>query len=136
MRARVAVLGLLLLSACLWRSYEQIMTVHLDVLTSMVDKVVDTAESGRRPTSNDVTELTYPLQRARQFAGQYERYKDRRSFQAFGALLERYARFVDAIDTARGDAGRWAALAPGLPAEGTALREVRRSVDAALAEER
>ena len=41
-----------------------------DVLSAVAEKAVDNAGAGQRPASNAVTELTYPLQRARQFAYQ------------------------------------------------------------------
>lgn len=128
-----ALLILLVLPACLWRSYGAIMTVHLDVLTSMVAKTVDNAASGHRPTSNDVTELTYPLQRGQQFVQQFESYRERESYRQFLVLLERYEAFVQSIDAARADPARWEALQASLPASAAALQETATQVRAALA---
>ena len=109
------------------------MTVHLDVLMAMAEKIVATAEAGRRPTSNDVTELTYPLQRGRQFTHQFEGYRERQSYGQFQALLEQYDAFVQAIDTARADPQRWEALRASLPAKAAALRADAAQVRSALA---
>ena len=108
---------------CLWRSYDEVMRVHLEVLSGLADKAMVNAEAGQRPTSNDVTELTYPLQRARQFAHQYRGYAERESYQLFVAALDRYQALVETIDAARGDAARWAAERPRLAAAYQAWRE-------------
>ena len=134
-RAR-EVLTLLLISGCLWRSYEDIMEVHLQVLSSMAAKVVATAEGGRRPTSNDVTELMYPVQRARQFTHQYRGRAERESYRRFAAFLDRYQQFAEAIDAARGDAQRWTTVAARLPDERRALVEAADEVRVALAAEK
>lgn len=137
MRARLVLSLLLLLApACLWRSYAGVMRVHLDVLSAMADKAAYNAQTGQRPTSNDVTELTYPLQRARQFAYQYRNYADRESYRAFGAALDRYQALVDAIDAARGDAGRWEAERTLLASQNAAWRAAAEEVRAALTRER
>ena len=115
MRRRSAFLLCLLLSACLWRSYDDILAVHVDVLLGMADKIVAKSEAGRRPTPNDLTELLYPLQRARQFAGQFRAQSGRGSYRAFGELLDRYEELVKKIDAARADDARWAALRTELP---------------------
>src|SRR5262245_41670651 len=105
---RVAPLILLLVTpACLWRSYGDVMRVHLEVLESLADKAAGNVAAGQRPTSNDITELTYPLQRARQFAYQYRSDSERESYRRFIAALDRYQAMVDAIDAARGDEARW-----------------------------
>jgi hypothetical protein len=122
----VPALAIVLLAACLWRSYEEIMTVHLEVIGSMMAKAVDGAAPARRPSSNEVAELRYPMRRARQFAGQYEAQRQRPSYQAFVALLDLYEGFVDSIDAARTEEQRWAALAPE-------LAERRRAIDAGIA---
>ncbi len=135
MRAR-PLLALLLLHGCLWRSYEHIMEVHLQVLASMATKVVATAEGGRRPTSNDVTELIYPLQRARQFAHQYRGSAGRESYRRFVALLDRYQQFAETIDAARGDEQRWATVATQLAGQRQALLDAAEQVRAALVAEK
>jgi hypothetical protein len=116
----------LLACACLWRSYEEIMTVHLEVMASMMAKAVDGAAPLRRPSASEVSELRYPLRRARQFTGQYEAERERRSYQAFVSVLDLYERFVDSIDVARTEERRWAALEPE-------LAERRREIDARIA---
>jgi len=136
MRAPLLLLVLLLLApACLWRSYADVMRVHLDVLSGMVEKASYNAESGQRPTSNDVTELTYPLQRARQFAYQYRTYAERESYTLFVAALDRYQALSEAIDAARGDAARWSEERSRLAAQCAAWRAAAERVRAALAHE-
>ena len=130
---RCALVALLVFPACIWRSYSNIMSVHLDVLMSMVDKTVANAAAGHRPTSNDVTELTYPLERAQQFAQQFNGYQDRDSYRQFVALLERYDGFVQSIDGARADQQRWQVLQATLPEKAAALRDSTAQVRAALA---
>lgn len=120
-------------SACLWHGYAEVMRIHLDVLSGLADKAAFNASSGRRPASNDVTELTYPLQRARQFAYQYRSYADRESYRLFVAALDRYQAFTEAIDAARGDATRWAAERPNIEARYGAWRDAAAEVRAALA---
>jgi hypothetical protein len=112
LRMRARLLSALLLVACtgcLWRSYSEVMRVHLDVLGGLADKAAFNAEHGARPTSNDVTELTYPLERARQFAYQYRSYAERESYRRFVTALDRYQALVETVDAARGDEARWAA---------------------------
>lgn len=96
-------------AGCLWRSYTDVMGVHLDVLSGMADKAAFNAAHGARPTSNDVTELTYPLERARQFAYQYRSYAERESYRRFVTALDRYQALIETVDAARGDEARWAA---------------------------
>ena len=136
-RALCALAALLLFApACLWRSYTDVLRVHLDVLSSLAEKAAVNAEAGRRPTSNDVTELTYPLQRARQFAHQYRGYGERESYRLFVAALDRYQALVDTIDGARGSEPRWAAERPRVEAEYDAWRAAAEPVRAALERER
>ncbi len=133
---RVAPLVLLLLApACLWRSYGDVMRVHLEVLESLADKAAGNVAAGQRPTSNDVTELTYPLQRARQFAYQYRDDANRESYRRFIEALDRYQAMVDAIDAARGDDTRWRIERDALPAQSAAWRAAAEQTHAALAAE-
>lgn len=118
---------------CLWRSYAEVMRVHLDVLSSLSEKAMVNAEAGRRPTSNDITELTYPLQRGRQFEYQYRGYADRESYQLFVVALGRYQALTETIDAARGDAARWSAEQPRVAAAYDAWRRAAEQVRAALA---
>ena len=131
----MALMLLLCHPACLWRGYEDIMRVHLEVLSGMAAKVVAVAGTGRRPRPNDIIELTYPLQRARQFARQYEDYSERRSYRLFVACLDRYEYLVLGIDAARGEAERWAVRRTELPAQHAALAQAMEQVRAALASE-
>jgi hypothetical protein len=134
MRARLLLsLLLLLLPACLWRSYAEVMRVHLEVLSQLAAKAADNARAGHRPTSNDVTELTYPLQRARQFTHQYRSYAERDSYRLFVAALDRYQALVEAIDRARGDEARWTAEQPQIATLYEAWRAAERRVREALA---
>jgi hypothetical protein len=136
MRRILLPLCLALVSACLWRSYADVMRVHLDVLTSLAEKATFNAAAGQRPTSNDVTELTYPLQRARQFAYSYRSYASRESYARFVAALDRYQSMVEAIDGARGDEVRWAAEREALLGQAAAWRAAVEQVRAALERER
>lgn len=115
---------LLLLSAgCLWRGYDRVLTIHLDVLSGMVDKMVAIADAGRRPSSNDITEMLYPLERGRLFLHQFENRAQEESYRQFAAFLDRYAALAAAIDDARTDDGRWSGLRERLPTEAGALRD-------------
>lgn len=135
MRRCCLVLACLLLSACVWKSYGQIMRVHVDVLAGLADKIVVKSEAGGRPTPNDLTELIYPLQRGRQFATQYQSRADHESYRRFVALLDGYQQFVDAIDAARGDDARWQAARADLPAKLEQLRAAADAVRTALTAE-
>lgn len=136
---RAALMGVALVvcgSACLWRSYEEILSVHVQVLSSMAEKAVDGADPNRRPSASDVAELLYPLRRARQFAEQYEAQRDRASYQAFVALLDLYEHFVQGIDVARTEDDRWAALEPHLAEQRQGLEAAIGHVRDALGRER
>lgn len=136
-RARLSALVCLTLlaPACLWRSYDNVMRVHLDVLSQLAEKAEFNADHGQRPTSNDVTELTYPLQRARQFAYQYRSYDARESYKLFGVALDRYQAFSEAIDAARGDETRWTAERAALQERYRAWQQARDAASAALQRE-
>jgi len=102
MPRRVLFACLLLAAAgCLWRSYETILGVHLDVLTQTADKLYSVVESGRGPTAEAMAEYVYPAQRAREFMRQFSSYSSRRSYQQFGALVDRYEALVRQVDAAR-----------------------------------
>jgi hypothetical protein len=133
---RLAVVVFVGLAACLWRSYVEIMEVHLEVLSAMVDKAADTSASGTRPTAQAVTELRYPLLRARQFLSQYEEHRGRRSYSEFEALVEVYQDMVNRIDGARGDEVRWRQLAGELGPLAAEVREAVGRVREALGSER
>lgn len=134
-RRALVLLAVASVGGCLWRSYADVMRVHLDVLSSMADKVAGQAADGYRPTSSDVTELTYPLQRARQFAHQYRQYAERESYIRFITALDRYQALVEAIDAARGDEQRWAVEREVIPQRIASWRDAAHAVRAALARE-
>ena len=136
MRIRpLAALALILVTACLFRSYADIMRIHLDVLGALADKAAYNARSGQRPEANEVTELVYPLQRAREFAYEYRSYAERESYRRFIDALDRYQAFVGEIDAARGDAARWAAQQSEIVAQYDAWRAAAEQARAALARE-
>jgi hypothetical protein len=117
-----------------WRSYAE-PPLHLAVLSCLAEKVAYNTREGQRPASSDVTELTYPLQRARQFAYQYRSYAERESYRRFTAALDRYQALTEAVDAARGDEARWAAERPRLADQYEAWRAAAEAARAALAHE-
>jgi hypothetical protein len=132
MRLRLMLLGAVLLGACVWRSYERVMTIHLDVLEGMLDKIVSIADAGRRPTPNDITEMLYPLERGQLFLLQHRDHEREEAYRRFAGLLTRYRELASAVDDARTDAGRWEALRARLHGEADALRREVARVRAAL----
>lgn len=124
---------LLLTAGCLWRGYDRVLTIHLDVLSGMVDKMVAIAEAGRRPSSNDITEMLYPLERGRLFLRQFENREQEESYRQFAAFLDRYAALAAAIDDARTDETRWNGMRQRLPADASALRDHVATLRALLA---
>lgn len=126
--------GMVYLSSCLWSSYEDVMRVHIEVLSAMVQKAEARAEAGRRPTPNDITELLYPLERGRQFARQYEKQAGRQSYRSFEFILDQYEQLAREIDVARVSTEDWERLRPRLAEESAVwsaaatkvLREVER----------
>lgn len=102
MRLRhVALLLFLCMPCCIWRSYGNILNVHLDVLTQTAAKLCAVVESGKPLRTEDMAEYTYPSQRAREFLRQFGRYRERRSYQQLSTLLDRYDVLVQAVDAAR-----------------------------------
>ena len=98
MRWRSHLLLAVLVTGCVWRGYDRVLSIHLDVLAGMADKMVSIAEVGRRPTSNDMTEMLYPLERGRLFLRQYERRAGEDSYRQFAQLLDRYAALLENSD--------------------------------------
>ncbi len=92
--------------------YERVLTVHLDVLQGMADKMASLARAGARPAPNDLTEMIYPLERARQFLEQHRGQEKRESYTAFAAVVAGYADLVAAVDAARGVPAQWETLRP------------------------
>lgn len=101
MRLRFALLLFACAASCVWRSYDTIMQVHLDVLTETADKLCSVVESGHGPTAEGMAEYVYPAKRAREFMRQFSGYRERKSYQQFGVLLDRYEALVHTVDAAR-----------------------------------
>ncbi|MBI3783030.1 MAG: hypothetical protein HY270_06490 [Deltaproteobacteria bacterium] len=97
----VACLLATLSTSCLWRSYADILSVHLDVVTQTASKLCSVIEAGRGPSAEAMAEYVYPAQRAREFLRQYGGYSDRASYRKLGALLDRYEGMVRRVDAAR-----------------------------------
>jgi hypothetical protein len=109
-------------AGCLWRSYGAIMEVHLDVLTQTADKLSSVVASGRGPTAEGMAEYVYPAQRAREFMRQFSGYSDRKSYQQFGVLVDRYEALVREVDAARAQGRLGAEEASRLNSERDAVR--------------
>jgi hypothetical protein len=122
MRRRSPILMAICVAGCLWRSYGAIMEVHLEVLTQTADKLCSVVESGRGPTAEGMAEYVYPAKRAREFLRQFGGYSDRRSYQQFGVLLDRYEALVRDVDAARADRRLGPEEALRVTGEGDALR--------------
>ena len=98
-----AMLLVVLLAGCFWRSYGRQAAAHVDVLVAIARKGADLVANGRL-TAESMPELTYPLERAVAFL---EKARARagatppESLAALATLTERYRDFVDALDRAR-----------------------------------
>lgn len=132
MRWRLTISLLLCAAGCLWRSYGTIMDVHLDVLTQTADKLYSVVESGRGPTAEGMAEYVYPAQRAREFLRQFASYSNRRSYQQFGVLVERYDAMVREVDAARSQGRLGSEGAARVKSEGDALHALAAETRAAL----
>ncbi len=133
MMRRLAVFPLCLFAtACLWRSYGSIMSVHLDVLTQMAAKLCAVVESGRGLTAEGMAEYVYPARRAREFLRQFSSYSERRSYHRFSELLDRYEAMMRDVDAARAQGRNWQAELPHLTAERDALQQLAAEIRAAL----
>lgn len=119
----------------MWRGYERVLSIHIDVLAGMVDKIAWKADVGQAPTPNDVTELLYPLQRGRQFEERFGGADAPRSLAMFALFLGRYAAFADRIDRTRADGGAWRQERDSLLRRAAKLRKIAASVRAQLASE-
>jgi len=127
--------ALLSAASCLWRGYERILTIHLDVLESTAFKMIDKALGGKRLAPNDLTEMIYPLQKARQFVRQNLDRRELESMRRFGELLDAYQALTDQLDAARGDPQRWQGLLGTLPAGRADIAARTEKVRAALRSE-
>ena len=100
----MAVLVVCVLSAgCFWRSYGARMDMHTDLLLSMTHKGADLVR-GHRFAPENLPELLYPLDRAREFAARAHRHgaaDPPASLGAFDALLAAYAEFCRIADDLR-----------------------------------
>ncbi len=125
-----AVLALVLLAGCFWRSYGPQMATHVDVLVGIARKGADLVGNGRL-TAESMPELTYPLERAVAFAdraGARSADSPPASLLAFRILIARYREFVNVLDRVRRSHGAQAA--------GAALAEPLAAVEAAAADVR
>jgi len=108
------------------------MRTHIDLLLSMAKKMSDLLEDHQAMTPPMMSEFSYPLERARDFAriaGQ--RYAERQSLQAFSHFLDAYAELLKETDRLRvlnGDLTDFRARV-------TTLREQGAQVKAILADE-
>src|SRR6266446_1671402 len=64
----LALLLLLVLSGCYWLKYCRLMRTHIDLLLSMAKKMSDLLEDHQAITPPMMSEFSYPLERARDFA--------------------------------------------------------------------
>ncbi len=129
---RLALLGVVVCSGCLWRGYATIMSVHLDVLTQMTAKLCSVIEAGRGPTAEGMAEYAYPAQRGREFLRQFSGYQSRRSYQEFGTFLERYEAMVRDVDGARAQGRDWTTVLPPLRAQRDGLQQLAAAIRADL----
>lgn len=92
---------LLLLSACPWRSYEEILEIHLEVLTQTADKLRDVSAARQWPGSQGIAEYVYPAKRARQFLHQFAKHRERPSYKGLSAFLDQYEDMIHRVDSVR-----------------------------------
>ena len=121
-RVKAALVLLVVLAACFWRTYGRAAATHADLLVALAHKGVDLVAGGRF-TAESMPELTYPLERAQAFAARWSGGAAPAWMPAFVDLLDRYRALVDALDRVRREAKGEAA--------GAALREPLARVDAA-----
>jgi len=126
---------LVVVSSCLWRGYARVLSIHVDVLLGMVGKMAWKVEAGVAASPNDVTELLYPLERAREFEARYRGDDAPRSLRLFGVLLNRYDLFVRHVDRTRADAGAWRAARSALLERAAKLRRISTLVRAQVQRE-
>lgn len=104
LRPARALLATLLLvgSACYWTRYDEVMEVHLEVLSDYGAKLAALAADGRKVPVQDWGEFIYPAERARDFARiAAKRYPDRRSLSLFRQAVERYGELVESPEILR-----------------------------------
>jgi len=125
-RVKAALVLLVVLAACFWRTYGRAAATHADLLVALAHKGVDLVAGGRF-TAESMPELTYPLERAQAFVRTAETRGGAPppSLIALETLLVRYQHFLDALDQVRrADTGARAQAALAGP-----LREVEEAAD-------
>ncbi len=122
----IAIVGLVLFETFGRDRYERVMEVHLDVIGGLLAKASSVAASGGHLAPNDLTELLYPLGRARGFLVTYDDHADRLSYEQFAGLVEAYAGLIQSIDAARGDSSRWHDFQPTLA---SAAADIQQQID-------
>lgn len=115
--------------------YEKVLDVHVDVLQGLAGKIGALASAGGRPTPNDLTEMIYPLERARGFLRDYRDEAARESYRSFAALVDEYAALVSAVDAARGVPEQWEALREDVARRARLVEESAARVRATAARE-
>lgn len=100
----MAVVVALATVGCFWREFDARLAMHTELLRDQARKGVDVAVAGRF-TAEGLTELLYPLGRARAFAAAARRRlgdgPPPPALLEFEQLLAAYTRLCDAIDRAR-----------------------------------
>ena len=135
MRARLSLLLLVLLTGgCLWRGYDRVVEVHLEVLESMSVKMC-ALTSGPAPASESMGEFVYPGKRAREAERHFASRAGRPSFGGLVRVTERYENLVVLFDRARVNPEAWTAGGPRVCDESRALVAEVQAVRAQLASE-
>src|SRR5262245_14598239 len=127
-RVKVALVLLVALTACFWRSYGRAAVTHTDLLIALARKGAALVVSGRF-TAESMPELTYPLERAQAFVQTAHAKSGNApppSLTALETLLARYQHFVDTLDLTRRTTNGPAAEA----ALATPLHDVETAADA------
>lgn len=121
---------------CFWRSYPERLRMHSELLVAFARKGRDLVATGRFAAEN-LPELTYPLERAVEFAADAHRRTAAPppSLAAFDRLIERYRAFVALVDRER-HAAAGPAAAASLDEPVAAIEAAAADVTAALARER
>lgn len=90
---------LTLVAACYWQKYPRLVETHAELLSAMARKSEDVLRErgGYRP--EDLAELRYPYDRARDFARIVrDRRGERGSFRGFEDLLGHYEALLSVVD--------------------------------------
>jgi len=134
MRARVAVVALILVQGCLWRGYARVLEIHLEVLDSMAAKMCGLT-GGPAPASETIGEFVYPAKRAREVEQQFASRREQSSYAAFDKVLQRYEALLQLFDRSRVNQETWAASAERVCEESRAVSADVVGVRQALAHE-